>query len=122
MSAKQFIDPESSPSVKRKSDSIRLAYLGFFGNNLLMWLDIPTLKASGFKDLVAIRYKSKQSPFCRYNVPIDQVDATIAEFTKLGADPSLFFANEMSRADCSDRTLKGEVARSPNYYDLHYSY
>lgn len=91
---------------------------GEFGNRQTVWMNRDLLEASGYRGLVCVRYYEPSSPFCRYNVPYEDVDGVIEEFEAQGAEFDKFFFNEM----CPDDKilLQGEVVECPELH-LHYS-
>lgn len=92
---------------------------GRFGNKLQTWDSLKEFKKSGFTKNVVIRYKVAASPFCAYNVKVDDLETMIKKFVAQGADLNLFTFNEV--APDSTLIMQGEVMHDFNGVNLFFS-
>lgn len=103
-----------------KADMYAQYRRGRFGNRLRTWATLEDYRASGYSLPVVLRYAGAGGgAWCAYNVPPEDVDATVAQWVSEGANPKLITLNES--ADDSQLILQGEVMRSPSHYSLRYS-
>ncbi len=106
-------------SISTKDEFLERSRLGLLGNHPHYWSNLDEAYRDGHRGEVAIRYRVKDSPFCRFNVPMERVAETIKEFRSRGADPALIYLNEMEFG--AERILQGECYRSPDGLYLNYS-
>lgn len=106
-------------TIATKSEFLERSSLGLLGNHPHYWSTPDEARAAGHTGEVAIRYRRKDSPFCRFNVPLDTAEETIEEFRSRGAEPSLIYMNEMEFG--ANRTFQGEAYRAPGGLYLNYT-
>jgi hypothetical protein len=90
-----------------------------FGNRIRSFDSMDSLITSGFSGRVSIRYKEPGSPFCKYEVPIDEVISEVNKFVEMGAVQSRFTFNES--APDSYLEIQGEIIRTIRHIELVYS-
>lgn len=105
--------------VKYKSDMYRRWLLGEFGNRLRCWESLGDWFESGFRGNVGLRYKVPGSPFCKYDIPWENVHLVYGEFLDKGADHAKITIGEA--APDQHIMMQGEVMLSTRHYELHFS-
>lgn len=107
--------------VLSKSQSFHLYQNGEYGNALRQWGSLGALLDSGFKGLLAIRYRGAAGGGrCEYNVPSELAVSRQADWIRAGLEADRIFFNEMA----PDRriVLQGEYVADPRFgHCLHFS-
>jgi hypothetical protein len=95
--------------INNKHQSIKLFSDGCFGNRLRYWDSIEELKKNPpLENIVVMRYRGDWGGgFCKYDVPLNEVESVIKEWESKGADKNKIFFNET--ADQSKLLIQGEL-------------
>lgn len=110
--------------VLTKADAWRRWIAGEWGNTIPSWYSLDEFyEEPNPPPCVALRYRGQVagSPFCLYDVPREDVPATVQRITReLGIDPKRIAVN--SSTNCDDALLvQGEARRDPGGLYLFYT-
>jgi len=106
--------------IKTKQDMFELYEQGKFGNKFCTWSNIEEAIASGYIGEVSLRYKGNlPGKWAAYRLSFDAAQALIEDWVQAGAQRNLIVVNESAPDDML--LIQGEVMRSVNYLELHYS-
>lgn len=106
-------------TITSKEQGNRLFQAGCYGAKLRTWETWGDLMRSDYAGLCSVRYKEPGSPFCRYNVPKDDVIEVVTRFCDEGAKLRMFVFGEMAPDD--RLTIQGEYAWLSGDWYLYYS-
>ena len=105
--------------VATKAEYLRLANLGYMGNQKSSWDTPEAAIASGYAGMVMVRYREPNSPFMRADVAMVDAPAVIDGFVAAGADRSKLYLTHMTSA--VGRRINGELWRGPGGIYLNYA-
>lgn len=81
--------------IRSKEQNFKLWTTGAYGNRLRAWRTVEAWRASEFAGAVSLRYLGAAGGgFCKYDVPPDEVKATLLEWSAEGADMAKVMVNE----------------------------
>ena len=105
--------------IRTKAEFYRLSDSGQLGNTIPSWPTVAAARSSGYHGPVMIRDMTPSSSYMRPDVPMSQVESTIAHLATIGANPATLYLTQMT--PCCNRIINAELIDLPSGLSLHYS-